>query len=207
MLHKHVNKYCNYGWIFTVDPFRQKDSQKVPPTVLLILIGLAKFIVVIMTKNSNLTGEIKWKIIRKIWKFKKQDSLTPGFIDRFFCDFEPARSSRQLDCEERLNYEKILNHWNETLSAKKHWIYKELWWCRGQSDRLTVQCSSCSYQDKLELSIKPYWCHYCLINAKLTMNKKIFQIPLYFTWKLDFIVHSDVSSSYSMSKKRHTNKS
>ncbi len=84
MILKHVNKYCNYGWIFTVDPFRQKDSQKVPPTVLLILIGLAKFTVVIMTKNSNLTGEIKWKIIRKIWKFKKQDSLTPGFIDRFF---------------------------------------------------------------------------------------------------------------------------
>jgi hypothetical protein len=43
---------CNYGWIFTVGRFRQKDSQRAPPTVLLILIGLAESTVVIMTKIS-----------------------------------------------------------------------------------------------------------------------------------------------------------
>jgi hypothetical protein len=52
MIHKHVKKYCNNEWIFTVGRFRQKDSQRAPPTVLLILIGLAESTVVIMTKIS-----------------------------------------------------------------------------------------------------------------------------------------------------------
>ncbi len=52
MILKHFRKYCNYGWNFTVGRFRQKDSQRAPPTVLLILIGLAESTVVNMTKIS-----------------------------------------------------------------------------------------------------------------------------------------------------------
>jgi hypothetical protein len=72
--------------------------------------------------------------------------------------------------------------------SNRAWISLHITWCRGQNDRFTVQCSSCSHQDKLELSIKPHWCHYCLINAKLKLfwkdipNSAAFHMETGFDW-------------------------